>query len=155
MIVFLLARNPMSKCTVPVSVRSSCTSHDKCRPSSCISLGCVRILSRVGYLKTLESSQRKGRTLDVILAIMADQTFDPDMYTKMLQLTPTYHRDVYPALNSQSNASGKSILITGASKGIGKHLALVRLSLAANARTAQLLTCAIRIGPKRARLHFS
>ncbi|CAO2656571.1 Nn.00g053740.m01.CDS01 [Neocucurbitaria sp. VM-36] len=56
---------------------------------------------------------------------MATQDFDPDMYTKASALTSTYHRDVYPALDAaQSSASGKYVLITGASKGLGRVMAL-------------------------------
>lgn len=58
---------------------------------------------------------------------MADANLDPDLYTKMMNLTSNYHRDVYPAVsisNTQNSASGKVVLITGASRGIGKHLAL-------------------------------
>lgn len=56
---------------------------------------------------------------------MEPQEFDPDLYTKMVKLTSTYHRDVYPAIqNSYSSAVGKHILITGASRGIGRAIAL-------------------------------
>lgn len=56
---------------------------------------------------------------------MASQDFDPDLYTKMLTFTSKYHRDIYPALEAaQSSASGKYVLITGASQGIGRALAL-------------------------------
>jgi NAD(P)-dependent dehydrogenase (short-subunit alcohol dehydrogenase family) len=55
---------------------------------------------------------------------MSSQSFDPDLYTKMMCLTSTYHCTVYPALQSaQSTAAGKHVLITGASKGLGSHMA--------------------------------
>jgi NAD(P)-dependent dehydrogenase (short-subunit alcohol dehydrogenase family) len=55
---------------------------------------------------------------------MSSQSFDPDLYTKMMCLTSTYHCTVYPALQSaQGSAAGKYILITGASKGLGSHMA--------------------------------
>ncbi|KAF2109370.1 hypothetical protein BDV96DRAFT_604711 [Lophiotrema nucula] len=56
---------------------------------------------------------------------MAQQSFDPDQFTKMGQLTPTYHRDVYPAIDPKGKADGKVVLITGASRGLGKNLARV------------------------------
>ncbi|KAH7345901.1 hypothetical protein BKA66DRAFT_517181 [Pyrenochaeta sp. MPI-SDFR-AT-0127] len=56
---------------------------------------------------------------------MAAQDFDPDLYTKMVTLTSKYHRDVYPAIEATySSAAGKHILITGASRGIGRAIAL-------------------------------
>ncbi|KAJ4372030.1 hypothetical protein N0V83_003803 [Neocucurbitaria cava] len=56
---------------------------------------------------------------------MATQDFDPDMYTKMLTFTSTYHRELYPALDAaQSSAAGKYVLITGASQGLGRAMAL-------------------------------
>ena len=56
---------------------------------------------------------------------MATEDFDPDLYTKMMSFTSTYHRDMYPAIEAvQSSASGKYVLITGASKGIGRAFAL-------------------------------
>jgi NAD(P)-dependent dehydrogenase (short-subunit alcohol dehydrogenase family) len=55
---------------------------------------------------------------------MSSQSFDPDLYTKMMCLTSTYHCTVYPALQSaQGSAAGKYVLITGASKGLGSHMA--------------------------------
>lgn len=55
---------------------------------------------------------------------MASQDFDPDVYTKAVKFTKTYYRDVYPALEAaQSTASGKYVLITGASQGIGRSMA--------------------------------
>jgi NAD(P)-dependent dehydrogenase (short-subunit alcohol dehydrogenase family) len=49
---------------------------------------------------------------------------DPDFYTKNMCLTSTYHRSVYPALQSaQTSAAGKIVLITGASKGLGYYIA--------------------------------
>lgn len=56
---------------------------------------------------------------------MASQDYDPDLYTKMGLLTPTYHRSVYPAIaptNPANSAAGKVVLITGASKGIGRAI---------------------------------
>jgi NADPH:quinone reductase-like Zn-dependent oxidoreductase len=43
--------------------------------------------------------------------------------TLSTQFTPTMHRAVYPAIspsNPSNSAAGKSILVTGASRGIGK-----------------------------------
>jgi NAD(P)-dependent dehydrogenase (short-subunit alcohol dehydrogenase family) len=55
---------------------------------------------------------------------MSPKPFDPDFYTKMMCLTSTYHCTLYPALQSaQSSAVGKFVLITGASKGLGYHMA--------------------------------
>lgn len=71
---------------------------------------------------------------------MADsQTPDPNMYTKMMALTSTFHNDVYPALQAaQSTATGKYILITGASRGIGMHMA----KAFAAAKAAGIAICA-------------
>ncbi|KAF1842751.1 NAD(P)-binding protein [Cucurbitaria berberidis CBS 394.84] len=56
---------------------------------------------------------------------MAAQDFDPDMYTKMFTFTSKYHRDLYPAIEAaQSSGSGKHVLVTGASKGLGRAMAL-------------------------------
>ncbi|KAF2252857.1 NAD(P)-binding protein [Trematosphaeria pertusa] len=57
---------------------------------------------------------------------MGSADVDPDLYTKMQNLTSTYHRDVYPAVsptNPSNSAAGKVVLITGASRGIGKAIA--------------------------------
>lgn len=55
---------------------------------------------------------------------MATTALDPDMYTKQMLLTSTYHRDVYPALlSATSSAKDKIVLITGASKGLGRAVA--------------------------------
>jgi NADP-dependent 3-hydroxy acid dehydrogenase YdfG len=55
---------------------------------------------------------------------MPSKSFDPDYYTKMMCLTSTYHCTVYPALQAaQNSAAGKFVLITGASKGLGYHIA--------------------------------
>lgn len=52
------------------------------------------------------------------------QNIDPDMYTKMLCLTSTYHTKINPALQAaQSSAAGKFVLITGASRGLGRIMA--------------------------------
>lgn len=51
------------------------------------------------------------------------QSADVDAITKMLQFTPTMHRKVYPAIdpkNPQNSAAGKNVLVTGATRGIGK-----------------------------------
>ncbi|KAM7190378.1 C-factor [Rhypophila sp. PSN 637] len=60
--------------------------------------------------------------------------------------TPTYHQDTYDAISPRNfNLSGKSVLITGASKGIGRTTA-IRFALAGcssiaiAARTTTLLT---------------
>ncbi|KAM7214278.1 C-factor [Rhypophila decipiens] len=60
--------------------------------------------------------------------------------------TPTYHQDTYDAINPRNfDLSGKSVLITGASKGIGRTTA-IRFALAGcssiaiAARTTTLLT---------------
>ena len=56
---------------------------------------------------------------------MADQNLDPDMYTKFNSFTSNYQRDTYPALEAAlSTASGKYVLITGASQGLGRVMAL-------------------------------
>jgi NAD(P)-dependent dehydrogenase (short-subunit alcohol dehydrogenase family) len=52
------------------------------------------------------------------------QNVDPDMYTKMMSLTSTYHTRINPALQAaQSSAAGKFVLITGASRGLGRVMA--------------------------------
>ncbi|KAF2028079.1 NAD(P)-binding protein [Setomelanomma holmii] len=49
---------------------------------------------------------------------------DPDMHTKAMCLTSVYHKTPYPALSSaQPIAKGKYVLITGASQGLGYHMA--------------------------------
>ena len=48
---------------------------------------------------------------------------DPDMIVKLQQFTKTYHRDVYPAIDAKNqslSAAGKTVMITGGGKGIGK-----------------------------------
>jgi hypothetical protein len=52
-----------------------------------------------------------------------DFSADPDAIVKLQQFTKTYHRDVYPAIdakNPTNSAAGKSVLITGGGRGIGK-----------------------------------
>ena len=47
-------------------------------------------------------------------------------YTLPFQLTPTLHRKMYPAIspkNPSNSAAGKKVLVTGATRGIGKVLA--------------------------------
>ena len=47
-------------------------------------------------------------------------------YTLPFQLTPTLHRKMYPAIsptNHSNSAAGKKVLVTGATRGIGKVLA--------------------------------
>ena len=58
---------------------------------------------------------------------MADKPFDADAYTKPFNLTKTYHRSVYPAIdvtNPLNSAAGKTILITGGSRGLGRAIAI-------------------------------
>jgi len=46
-----------------------------------------------------------------------------DSITLAYQLTPTMHRKMYPAIspsNPNNSAAGKNVLITGATRGIGK-----------------------------------
>lgn len=50
---------------------------------------------------------------------------NPDYWTRALQFTPTIHRDVYPAIEpnsdrSQRIANGKVVVVTGAGSGFGK-----------------------------------
>jgi H+/gluconate symporter-like permease len=52
---------------------------------------------------------------------MADQ-IDPNMLTTPYLLTKTFHRDVYPVVESTNpslKASGKVVLVTGAGGGLG------------------------------------
>jgi NAD(P)-dependent dehydrogenase (short-subunit alcohol dehydrogenase family) len=59
---------------------------------------------------------------------MTDTPFDPDMYTKMLNITSPYHRSVYPsvsATNPSLSLAGKVVLVTGASRGVGFGIAPV------------------------------
>ncbi|KAF2733625.1 NAD(P)-binding protein [Polyplosphaeria fusca] len=52
---------------------------------------------------------------------------DPDALTRPFAFMKTYHRDVYPLIDAKrptNSAKGKSVLITGASRGIGKVLAV-------------------------------
>ena len=47
---------------------------------------------------------------------------DPNAYTTPFQLTKGLHRDLYPAvdpMNPELKATGKTVLITGATGGIG------------------------------------
>lgn len=55
---------------------------------------------------------------------MEPTNLDPDVFTKHMQLTKKYHRDLYPAIQPGSNAVGKVVLITGASRGLGRGLAI-------------------------------
>jgi hypothetical protein len=53
---------------------------------------------------------------------MAD-TVDVNAVTLKHQFTPTMHREMYPAIsptNSANSAVGKNVLVTGATRGIGK-----------------------------------
>jgi hypothetical protein len=59
---------------------------------------------------------------------MASADFDPDMYTKMLNLTEPYHRSAYPSVSSTNPSisfAGKVVLVTGASRGVGFGIAPV------------------------------
>ncbi|KAI0449070.1 hypothetical protein F5B21DRAFT_520663 [Xylaria acuta] len=58
---------------------------------------------------------------------MADQPFDPDVYTKAGVITKSYYRDVYPAVDPTRPAlsqAGKVTIVTGAGRGIGVGIAL-------------------------------
>lgn len=51
---------------------------------------------------------------------------DPDQFTTPLAITPSLHRDPYPAISPENNpATGKIILVVGASSGIGAAAAKV------------------------------
>jgi hypothetical protein len=55
--------------------------------------------------------------------LQAALSADPDAVVKLQQFTKTYHRDVYPAIDAKNqslSAAGKTVLITGGGKGIGK-----------------------------------
>ena len=55
-------------------------------------------------------------------------TFDPDRFVKSLALTKPYHRSVYPGVSPQNpslSAAGKIVLVTGASRGVGRGIAPV------------------------------
>ncbi|KAF2865669.1 hypothetical protein BDV95DRAFT_612537 [Massariosphaeria phaeospora] len=55
------------------------------------------------------------------------QVADPHFYTRMHQFTPSMRRAVYPAIeasNPQNSVQGLSVLVTGATRGIGKAIAL-------------------------------
>jgi NAD(P)-dependent dehydrogenase (short-subunit alcohol dehydrogenase family) len=57
---------------------------------------------------------------------MADQV-DPHAMTSATQFVKTMHRSIYPAIdpsNPANSAKGKHLLLTGASRGIGKAIAL-------------------------------
>ncbi|KAM7188060.1 hypothetical protein V8F20_010715 [Naviculisporaceae sp. PSN 640] len=64
------------------------------------------------------------------------QALDPVLGPPVRFFTKTYHRDTYDAINPRNfNLSGKSVLITGASKGIGRTTA-IRFALAGCSRIA-------------------
>ncbi|KAL7622415.1 hypothetical protein AAE478_007920 [Parahypoxylon ruwenzoriense] len=57
---------------------------------------------------------------------MADNTIDPDLYTKAGVITKSYFRDVYPAVDpsrADLSQAGKVTIVTGAGKGIGVGIA--------------------------------
>lgn len=70
-------------------------------------------------LKALRSSSPK-----LTHPAMDQASFDPDIFTKQMQLTRNYHRDLYPAIEPGRNAADKIVLITGASRGLGRGLAI-------------------------------
>lgn len=53
---------------------------------------------------------------------MADNTVDPDAYTKPGVITKSYYRDVYPAVDpnrADLTQEGKVVIVTGAGRGLG------------------------------------
>jgi NADP-dependent 3-hydroxy acid dehydrogenase YdfG len=57
----------------------------------------------------------------------AQQSPDPEMFTKKFQFTPTFHHDIYPSIdptNPDLSQSGRTILVTGGGRGIGRAVAL-------------------------------
>jgi NAD(P)-dependent dehydrogenase (short-subunit alcohol dehydrogenase family) len=54
---------------------------------------------------------------------MESTNFDTDVFTKQMQFTKTYYRDLYPAIQPGENAIGKVVAITGVSRGLGRGLA--------------------------------
>ncbi|KAI1371038.1 oxidoreductase [Hypoxylon crocopeplum] len=57
---------------------------------------------------------------------MADNTFDPDLYTRAGVITKSYYRDVYSTIDparTELSQAGKVTIVTGAGRGIGVGIA--------------------------------
>lgn len=80
--------------------------------------------SQRSVLTGAKASQRAFRRFQKQKKMTLDIS-DPDYWTRALQFTPTIHRDVYPAIEpnsdrAQRSANGKVVIVTGAGSGFGK-----------------------------------
>ncbi|KAF2464568.1 NAD(P)-binding protein [Lindgomyces ingoldianus] len=84
--------------------------------------------THVGYIFLHSQPNSSLSSPPASISILLFPKFTPnhsilDALTRPHQFTPTMHRAVYPAISSKNpklNAAGKNVLVTGATRGIGK-----------------------------------